>query len=594
MWSDTFITEREAQALLQSAASAKSSSAASAEPTDQLAADGNGASGGTAGPAETYEVMNLPPSKYLCAIPVVAPPAAPNQTAAELAKAEEARELSLASARGWELLRGLDGTCLYFISGWWSYSFCYGDEIVQFHALPSGPKGGPPVRDPNTAQYVLGRVTEEDHHFYHHTRPSSTPAGKGIDGGEGGNAAASDDQKLVTPPNTELQTRGDQRYLLQRLEGGTVCDLTGRDRTVEVQYHCQPGLTSDYIGGIKEVTTCTYLMIVYTPRLCQDVAFLPPKESRANTISCRQIVSTPAEERAWLQMTADRAQKLLVEGKGATAAGGDEAVKGGDGRDAAKDKPAAHHRAHVHAKDGAKAHAATPPVPDTAVPAARQQQQQQQGTQRQRVFIGGVEVGARRVLGSGQDGRPVPRLEPPRKFLGAAGSTRNRHNIHNHDSAGSGLRGAKGARIGDNAAPGGAGGGEGGGGGAAGTSNDQVDDLAPRPGEQRETIAEGRVVADETNGEPTTKIVVEALNDEQLRALDLSPELVEELKRELQQLAGDRGWRLEVVEAPDIPREIRGTVDGPEDEEDEDGKNKAGDDGAQPEGSEEQFFQEEL
>jgi len=42
---------------------------------------------------------------------------------------------------------------------------------------------------------------------------------------------------------------------------------------------------------IKEVATCSYLMVIYTPRLCNDVAFLPPQENRANAISCQPIVA---------------------------------------------------------------------------------------------------------------------------------------------------------------------------------------------------------------------------------------------------------------------------------------------------------------
>lgn len=43
---------------------------------------------------------------------------------------------------------------------------------------------------------------------------------------------------------------------------------------------------------IKEVATCSYLMVIYTPRLCNDVAFLPPQENRAHAISCAPIVSS--------------------------------------------------------------------------------------------------------------------------------------------------------------------------------------------------------------------------------------------------------------------------------------------------------------
>jgi protein OS-9 len=201
-----------------------------------------------------------------------------NRTATELAKAEEARELSRASAKGWELLSGLDGHCMYFMSGWWSYSFCYGKSVVQFHAMPNS-KPGPPVKDKNSQEYVLGK----------------------IDGSQGAQDSASQggQTKSLTPPNAQLQVKGDQRYLSQRLEHGTICDLTGRPRTIEVQYHCSPGSSIDRIGWVKEVTTCTYSMVVYTPRLCADVAFQPPKETRAHPIRCRQIIGTAEEESAW-------------------------------------------------------------------------------------------------------------------------------------------------------------------------------------------------------------------------------------------------------------------------------------------------------
>lgn len=217
-------------------------------------------------------------------MPVLAPPPVLNRTATELAKAEEARELSRASAKGWELMSGLDGHCLYFMSGWWSYSFCYGKGVVQFHAVASANKGGPPVRDGSGQEYVLGRADGS-----WNGQDTTTTAAATKDG----------ETKSIAPPNAQLQVKGDQRYLMQRLEDGTICDLTGRPRTIEIQYHCKPGAAGDRIGWIKEVTTCTYLMVVNTPRLCADVAFQPPKEVRAHPITCRQVVSNAEEESAW-------------------------------------------------------------------------------------------------------------------------------------------------------------------------------------------------------------------------------------------------------------------------------------------------------
>lgn len=42
---------------------------------------------------------------------------------------------------------------------------------------------------------------------------------------------------------------------------------------------------------IKETSTCSYLMVIDTPRLCNDVAFLPPQENAAHPISCQAVVS---------------------------------------------------------------------------------------------------------------------------------------------------------------------------------------------------------------------------------------------------------------------------------------------------------------
>ncbi|KKZ65029.1 hypothetical protein EMCG_09052 [[Emmonsia] crescens] len=152
------------------------------------------------GTVERYEEMILKGARYLCAVPKVA---TANETEdAATTPAEQEKELARAADRGLELLSDMKGRCMYYVAGWWSYSFCYMD---------------------------------------------------------------------------------------QHLEDGTICDLTGRNRKIEVQFHCHPQST-DRIGWIKEVSTCTYLMIIYTPRLCNDVAFQPPREDDPKPIVCREIV----------------------------------------------------------------------------------------------------------------------------------------------------------------------------------------------------------------------------------------------------------------------------------------------------------------
>ncbi|CAK7235508.1 Protein OS-9 [Sporothrix bragantina] len=335
------------------------------------------AADGSAQVSETFEIMNVPPSRYLCSVPVLAPPAPLNQTATELARAEEAREISRMSDRGVDIVSTLEGECMYYVSGWWSYSFCYGKEIVQFHALTT--KTGKPVKDPQSQEYILGRMIGQEGAATASNNNNDKPAAKvkgDVDvqkplGGSktGGDKTASD------PYNTELQIKGDQRYMVQRLGAGTICDLTGRERTIEIQYHCNPGGTSDRISWIKEVTTCAYLMEVRTPRLCEEAAFLPPKPTRAHPISCRLIIRSEEEISQW------------------------------------------------HKQKTIEAHAAMKGAKIIANEHEQQQEQQQQQTtngenqkNQNGIVVGGVVIGARKALGRGEDGQPPLKLEPPKYF----------------------------------------------------------------------------------------------------------------------------------------------------------------------------------
>jgi protein OS-9 len=47
---------------------------------------------------------------------------------------------------------------------------------------------------------------------------------------------------------------------------------------------------ADRISLIKETSTCQYLMVISTMRLCHDVAFLPPKASKPHAIACTPVL----------------------------------------------------------------------------------------------------------------------------------------------------------------------------------------------------------------------------------------------------------------------------------------------------------------
>ncbi|OCT49445.1 Protein OS-9 like protein [Cladophialophora carrionii] len=227
----------------------------------------DGLVGEDAGQLGSYERLLLHGYPHLCFIPE-AKPAAANGTAPEPSAEDRENELSRAVDRASQLLQGMaSNQCLYYSTGWWTYSFCYNSQVTQFHALPPGTNGRvwPPQEDPTTPSYILGK--------FETPKPSDA------------NTQPTSDNAL----STEVKSKAETNYLVQRLTGGTPCDLTGNDRKIEVQFHCNPQLT-DRIGWIKETATCAYMMIIYTPRLCNDVAFQPPKESRAHSITCREIV----------------------------------------------------------------------------------------------------------------------------------------------------------------------------------------------------------------------------------------------------------------------------------------------------------------
>jgi protein OS-9 len=431
IFSDSFISEEEASSILEGASdeaqeitnSAESKSIESSSSSAHTPAQDH-----VPNPAhETYELLYLKDEAYLCTIPIVEIPVK-NETSEAEARVAEQKELARATDRGWELLQELDGQCLYFVSGWWSYAFCYNSEITQFHQLQqAGAPMHPPQKDPSAKEFILGKVKAK--------KSKQDEWGNQIDVRKG--------KEVHEPPKTELQVKGDTKYLVQKMEGGTTCDLTGKPRRIEVQFHCNPHVT-DRIGYIKEVTTCSYLMVVYTPRLCNDIAFMPQKEEKAHPITCRGIV--PEDEKSY------HAELKTLEAELESRA--------------EREKP---------------------------------------------VYVGGL------VLGGGKwankDGQRMP---VPANF------------------------------------------------GKESTTGRTVEVIARAKGK-----SEGGQV--------------EIFSDAELRKLDLDPETIEKLKKEIQKMAKDKGWKIEVVNEPGQIREILGVVEGDKDEDEE-----------REEGSQETLYKDEL
>lgn len=187
-------------------------------------------------------------------------------------------------------------------------------------------------------------------------------------------------------------------------------------------------------------------MIIYTPRLCNDVAFLPPQENLAHAISCQPVIpesDVDAWTRETLEDKAHEAERLIA---------------------LENDNP------------------------------LRDMQEGAEGRTKRRPIIGGIEVGAQVLVGS--EGKVIEKTVV--------------------------VGGGKETYVG--------------------------------------TVAS-------SSGHMMSK--------EEMRKLDIrDPKDVEKLKKNLQKLAGRKGWKLDLVDTP-RGREFRGIIEADEEEE-EDAKTDRG------------------
>lgn len=218
----------------------------------------------------TLEHMKMGPrDSYLCLIPKPLDniPAVQQQDS----------DADVTPARSWSLLQPLSGTCLYHHQGWFTYSYCHNDEIRQFKEMaPTQPRFAgtyKPEEDPEWESYTLGRA------------PRSPEPGADLTVAEQSAQAA----------NLELARSAGSRYLVQKWTDGTICDKTGNPREVEVQFHCSMEMT-DHILFVKETKTCSYVLVLHTPRLCGEPGFKSRRDAAGEAeIRCREVVDTLPE-----------------------------------------------------------------------------------------------------------------------------------------------------------------------------------------------------------------------------------------------------------------------------------------------------------
>ncbi|KAI5625995.1 protein OS-9 [Silurus asotus] len=149
-----------------------------------------------------------------------------------------------------ELLKPMQAaTCLTKTKHWWTYEFCYGQHIRQYHLEDSEIKGD---------VLFLGYFESE----FDWTNET---------------AKASKQHKL-------------ERYHSQSYVNGSKCDLNGNSRESEVRFVCEEG-SSDYILRVDEPQSCHYVLTVHTSRTCQHPLLRPPISTKPQPIVCQPALS---------------------------------------------------------------------------------------------------------------------------------------------------------------------------------------------------------------------------------------------------------------------------------------------------------------
>ncbi|XP_014324540.2 protein OS-9 isoform X1 [Xiphophorus maculatus] len=149
-----------------------------------------------------------------------------------------------------ELLRPMHKVpCLVKTKDWWTYEFCYGHHIRQYHLEDSEIKGDVLFLGYYGSEFDWNNET----------------------------AKASKQHKL-------------KRYHSQIYVNGSKCDLNGNPRETEVRFVCEEG-SSDYIARVDEPQSCRYVLTVHTSRTCQHPFLQPPSSSKPQGIVCQPALS---------------------------------------------------------------------------------------------------------------------------------------------------------------------------------------------------------------------------------------------------------------------------------------------------------------
>ncbi|XP_069010924.1 protein OS-9 isoform X2 [Embiotoca jacksoni] len=142
-----------------------------------------------------------------------------------------------------------DAPCLVKTKDWWTYEFCHGQHIRQYHLEDTEIKGDVLFLGYYGSEFDWSNET----------------------------AKASKQHRL-------------KRYHSQMYVNGSKCDLNGNPRETEVRFVCEEG-SGDYIARVDEPQSCRYVLTIHTSRTCQHPFLRPPSTAKPQGIVCQPALS---------------------------------------------------------------------------------------------------------------------------------------------------------------------------------------------------------------------------------------------------------------------------------------------------------------
>ena len=211
------------------------------------------------------DVMVLPMTnkkgqKYHCLLPILKDA---EVDALEKLEGNEENPVELTSLeKAKKLLGPMESQpCLLKTKDWWTYEFCYGKHVRQFH-MEEGNRPTEPIM-------ILG--------LYDH------------------------DEELEEETASTVKFK---RHHSQIYKNGSQCDLTGSPRQTEVRFECDPTAVIDSITTVDEPQSCVYIITVKTSKICSIPQLRPPPIRKPLKIECQPLLTAEEYKKYLLHLKA--------------------------------------------------------------------------------------------------------------------------------------------------------------------------------------------------------------------------------------------------------------------------------------------------